>query len=130
MIGETLILIGAALTLVSAVGVVRFPDALSRMHALSKASTVGFGFVAIGACLELTNANDYTSVLLAAALQILTLPVAATLIAHSTYWARRIPLHLDAGDELQEAVDAARLGRPRLRLPTSPDPASDDDRQA
>jgi multicomponent Na+:H+ antiporter subunit G len=126
VIGEILILIGAALTLLSAIGVVRFPDALTRMHALTKASTVGFGFVAIGACLNLTNANDYTSVLLAAALQILTLPVAATLIAHSTYWARRIPIHLDAGDELQEAVDNARLGRPRLRRPTSPDTSPDD----
>ena len=66
MIGEVLIVIGAVLTLLSAVGVVRFPDALSRMHALTKASTVGFGLVAIGACLNLTNANDITSVLLAA----------------------------------------------------------------
>ena len=122
MIGEVLIVIGAALTLVSAVGVVRFPDALSRMHALTKASTIGFGFVAIGACLNLTNANDYTSVLLAAGLQILTLPVAATLIAHSTYWARRIPVQLDGGDELQAAVESAGLSRPRLRRPKSKQP--------
>ncbi len=122
MIGEVLIVIGAALTLLSAVGVVRFPDALSRMHALTKASTIGFGLVAIGACLNLTNANDFTSVLLAAGLQILTLPVAATLIAHSTYWARRIPVQLDGGDELQAAVESAGLSRPRLRRPKSKEP--------
>src|SRR5690606_20832134 len=103
VIGEVIILAGAVLTLLSAIGVVRFTDALSRMHALTKASTVGFVLVAIGACLLLDNANDITSVLLAAGLQILTMPVAATLIAHTTYWARRIPLHFDAPDELREA---------------------------
>jgi multicomponent Na+:H+ antiporter subunit G len=126
MIGEFLMLVGALLTLVSAIGVVRFSDALARMHALTKASTVGFGFVAIGACLLLTNANDLTSVLLAAGLQILTLPVAASLIARSTYWARRIPLQIDEHDELQQAAQAARLGRPRFRLPQSAAPLSPD----
>ena len=33
MIGELLALAGAVLTLLAAVGVVRFPDALTRMHA-------------------------------------------------------------------------------------------------
>ena len=115
MIGEAIVLLGAVLTLVSAIGVVRFPDALSRMHALTKASTVGFGLIAIGACLNMTNANDITSVLLAAGLQLLTLPVAATLIAHSTYWARRIPVRLAGDDELRQAADAGRLGRRTLR---------------
>ena len=36
------------LTLLAAVGVLRFPDVLSRMHALTKASTLGFVLVAIG----------------------------------------------------------------------------------
>ena len=83
MIGEAIVLVGAVLTLLSAIGVVRFRDALSRMHALTKASTVGFWLIAIGACLNMSNANDITSVLLAAGLQLLTLPVAATLIARS-----------------------------------------------
>ena len=116
MIGEAIMLLGAVLTLISAIGVVRFPDPLTRMHALTKASTIGFVFVAIGACLNMSNANDITSVLLAAGLQLLTLPVAATLIGYSTYWARRIPLNLDGADELREAVEAGRLGRRTLRL--------------
>jgi len=121
MIGEAIVLCGAVLTLLSAIGVVRFPDALSRMHALTKASTVGFGLIAIGACLNMTNANDITSVLLAAGLQVVTLPVAAILIAHSTYWARRIPNQLDAEDELQQAAESGRLGRRTLRRPRPSD---------
>jgi multicomponent Na+:H+ antiporter subunit G len=100
MIGEAAMLLGAALTLLAAVGVVRFPDALTRMHALTKASTVGFGLVAIGAAFELPTANDVTSALLAFVLQLLMLPVAATLIANSTYWSKRIPTELSADDEL------------------------------
>lgn len=115
MIGEAIVLVGAVLTLLSAIGVVRFRDALSRMHALTKASTVGFWLIAIGACLNMSNANDITSVLLAAGLQLLTLPVAATLIARSTYWARHIPVPLDGDDELRQAADAGRLGRRTLR---------------
>jgi multicomponent Na+:H+ antiporter subunit G len=105
MIGESIMLAGALLTLLAAVGVLRFPDALTRMHALTKASTVGFGLVAIGAALLLPTANDVTSVLLAFGLQLLTLPVAATLIANSTYWAERIPSELPADDELEAATN-------------------------
>lgn len=115
MIGDAIMLGGAGLTLLAAVGVVRFPDALTRMHALTKAATVGFGLVAIGAALRLPTANDVTSVLLAFVLQVLMLPVAATLIANSTYWAKRIPSELAADDEL----DAA-LARPTQDQPDPP----------
>lgn len=104
MIGELLMLLGAALTLLAAVGVVRFPDALTRMHTLTKASTVGFGLVAIGSALLLPTANDITSALLAFGLQLLTLPVAATLIANSTYRAARVSSEVPADDELGAAA--------------------------
>lgn len=103
MLGQILALAGAVLTLLAAVGVVRFPDVLSRMHALTKASTLGFVLVAVGAAFELRTANDITSALLAAGIQILTLPVAATLIARSTYLADGIPHRVDTVDELAEA---------------------------
>jgi multicomponent Na+:H+ antiporter subunit G len=103
MIGQILALGGAVLTLLAAVGVLRFPDVLSRMHALTKASTLGFVLVAVGAAAELHTANDITSALLAAGLQILTLPVAANLIARSTYLAEGIPHRVDTIDELADA---------------------------
>ena len=39
----------------------RHADVLVQMHALTKASTVGLGFIAIGAALLLPTANDITS---------------------------------------------------------------------
>lgn len=106
--GEVVALGGAILTLLAAVGVIRFPDVLARMHALTKASTLGFVLVAVGAAMGLRNANDATSALLAAGLQILTLPVAANLISRSTYLAEGIGHRVDAVDELAEARARAR----------------------
>ena len=103
MIGQTIALLGAVLTLLSAVGVVRFPDVLSRMQALTKASTLGVVLVALGSMFVLTNANDITSALAAALLQLLTLPISASLIARATYLARGIEHHIDSVDELAEA---------------------------
>lgn len=85
MIAEIVALVGALLTLVSAIGVSRFPDALARMHALTKASTVGLGLVAIGTAFSVPTANDATSALLAAGLYIVTLPIGASLIGRATY---------------------------------------------
>jgi multicomponent Na+:H+ antiporter subunit G len=102
VIGEAITLGGAILVVLSAIGVVRFPDALARMHALTKASTIGVLFVAIGSMFVLPTANDITSAIGAALLQLLTLPIAASLIARSTYLARRVPTRIDSVDELAD----------------------------
>lgn len=107
MIGEIVTMFGAVLILLSAVGVVRFPDVLARMQALTKASTIGIVLVAVGAAFVLPTANDITSALAAALLQLLTLPIAASLIARATYLARGIEHRLEIVDELAEA-DRAR----------------------
>jgi len=103
MIGELITLFGAVLILLSAVGVVRFPDVLSRMQSLTKASTIGVVLVAIGAAFVLDHPNDITSAIAAAILQVMTLPISASLIARATYLARGIDLRLDSVDELAEA---------------------------
>ena len=57
MIGHALLVLGAALTLLAAIGMVRFRDAFSRMHALTKASTAGSLLVLLGAA----RTSDVTS---------------------------------------------------------------------
>lgn len=89
MIGELIALAGALLTLVSAVGVTRFDDALEQMHALTKASTIGLGLVAVGAAFLLPTANDITSALAAAALYVFTVPIGAALLGRATHLADR-----------------------------------------
>jgi multicomponent Na+:H+ antiporter subunit G len=62
VIGELLALVGAALVLVSAIGVTRFTDVLARLHALAKASTLGILLILVGAAVNLDNLNNITSV--------------------------------------------------------------------
>lgn len=85
MIGELFALVGAALVLVAGIGVIRFDDSLSRLHALTKATTLGVVLVFLGAAIHLDSVNDWTSLLLAAAMQLATSPIAAGLISRSTY---------------------------------------------
>ena len=101
--GELLALVGTALMLLAAIGVVRFPDVLARMQALTKASTVGVVLVLLGGAVTLDHPNDVTTLLLAAALQLLTMPVAANLMSRSTYLAQGIANHVDGIDELAES---------------------------
>jgi multicomponent Na+:H+ antiporter subunit G len=102
VIGEALILLGCVLTLLAGIGVLRFDDVFERMHALTKASAAGLILVLVGAALLLPSINDVTTLALAAFLQVLTLPVAANLIARATYRARGVPLRIDTVDELRD----------------------------
>lgn len=102
MIGELLALIGSILVLLAALGVIRFPDALARMHALAKASTLGVLLLLLGAAVNLSEVNDFTSVALAGILHVLASPPAANMVSRATY------LALD--DDTGEVVDAGTPG--------------------
>lgn len=85
MIGEALVLLGAVLAALSALGAVRFRTTLQRMHALTKAATGALVLALIGAALSLRTASAVTTLVLALALQLFTFPVGANLVAHAVY---------------------------------------------
>jgi multicomponent Na+:H+ antiporter subunit G len=91
VIGELLALLGAALVLVSALGVNRFADALARLHALAKASTLGVLLVLTGTAVNLRDLNDLTSVVLAGVLHVLASPPASNMLSRATYLATGLP---------------------------------------
>lgn len=101
-VGEAAMVAGAVLTLLAGMGVLRFRDVFARMHALTKASTLGLLLVLLGAAFLVPEGNDVTFLVLAAALQLLTMPVGANLLARATYRASGIPLRVDTIDELAE----------------------------
>ena len=100
MTGELLALIGAALVLLSAVGVVRLSDVLARLHALAKASTLGILLLLAGAAINLHDLNDITSVVLAGVLHLLASPPASNMISRAAY------LAADHDDMTDERADA------------------------
>jgi multicomponent Na+:H+ antiporter subunit G len=91
VIGELLALVGAALVLLSAVGVVRFGDVLARMHALAKASTLGILLILAGAAVNLHALNDITSIVLAAVVHLLASPPASNMVSRAAYLAEGLP---------------------------------------
>lgn len=104
LVGEIALLAGALLILLAAIGVLRFPDALTRMHALSKASTLGVSIALLGAAIARTDVNDVTSLIFATVLQAATNPVASTLLMQATYYAEGIANRVDTVDELADTV--------------------------
>lgn len=103
IVSELLMVAGAALILLAAVGVVRFQDVLARMHSLSKATTLGLVLVLIGGAVGLREINDITYLVLGGALQVMTSPVGTNLLARATYLAEGIEHAVDDVDELAEA---------------------------
>lgn len=80
-----LIVIGAAFALVAAIGVIRLPDIYSRMHAASKAGTVGSGAMLIALAVVSDDPATTLRALAAVAFVMLTAPVSAHLLAKAAY---------------------------------------------
>ena len=76
--GSVLILMGCVFCFLAALGVLRFPDGLTRMHAATKAGTLGIGLVIAGAAIA---SADLVAVLWAA-VALLALVLAAPVSAH------------------------------------------------
>lgn len=110
LITGVLALVGATFTLLAGIGVLRFPDTLSRMHAATKATTLGLLLIVVAAVVQFTGGS--TKLAFAVGLVFLTAPVAAHLVGRSTYRADGIELRLDEVDELAAAEDPEAGGSP------------------
>lgn len=78
-----LMLMGALLALVAALGLHRLDDTLSRMHAATKPATLGVLCCAVGAALQVGDVSDVTKLIVVVVLQFVTAPVGAHMLARS-----------------------------------------------
>jgi multicomponent Na+:H+ antiporter subunit G len=101
------LLLGAFLSLAAAVGLVRFPDALSRMHAATKPQVLGLVFVCIAIALESRNWSTLLMLIPVILFQLLTAPISAHMVGRAGYRTANFRSDLMIVDELEEAVDAA-----------------------
>lgn len=91
---------GALLSLAAGVGLLRFPDLLSRMHAATKPQILGLLLILAGAALRLPNTVDITTLVLVGVFQLVTAPVAAHMIGRAVYRAGQARADLLVVDEL------------------------------
>ncbi|MET0467217.1 MAG: monovalent cation/H(+) antiporter subunit G [Aeromicrobium sp.] len=97
----TLLILGASFAFVAAVGVVRFPDVLTRMHAATKPQTFGLLLILAGLALRIESLGDLTLVAVVALFQLLTAPVSAHMVGRAAFRADQVDrdaLVVDEGD--------------------------------
>lgn len=99
IVGNVLIPLGALVFATAALGVIRFPDAYTRISAVGTAGGIGIVFVLSGALLVQPSIPDLVKVLVAIALQLITAAVGSIAICRAAYLARA-PLKRMAYDEL------------------------------
>lgn len=84
-VGIACLIIGALFMLIAAVGLVRLPDLFTRMHAITKAGTVGVGFMMFALIAFLPEASVVTQALGVMLFVALTAPVSAHMISRAAY---------------------------------------------
>jgi len=81
MVTAVLVTAGAAFFLAGAVGLLRFPDTYSRLHALTKVDNLGLGLIAAGVAVQMPEPLQWLKLLLTWLLVMLSGAVASQLIA-------------------------------------------------
>jgi multicomponent Na+:H+ antiporter subunit G len=112
VLGATLLLVGALLCLAAALGLLRFPDVLSRTHAATKPQTLGMLCVVIGLGLWLRDPTAIGLLILAGMLQLMTIPVASHLVGRAACRTGQFRTDLTSPDEF--ADDLTRAGYRRV----------------
>ena len=97
--------IGTAFVFLAAVGVLRMPDLYSRMHASTKAGTLGVSCLVFAVAIYFGDLGVFTRALLVITFLFLTAPVAATMIAHAAYFTDVPQWEGTVIDELRERND-------------------------
>jgi multicomponent Na+:H+ antiporter subunit G len=83
--GDVLIVAGAVLVAIAAVGLHRFSDLYGRLHGASKAASSGFLLIAAGALVHLEGAAARVELVVAALLLVVTTPVGAHVLARAAH---------------------------------------------
>ena len=102
VITGVLVLGGSALALTASIGVVRFPDTLSRMHAATKPQVLGLLMVLIGAAIRLRGNVDVGMMILIAMFTLITAPVVANRVGQLAYREQNVRDDLLTVDELRD----------------------------
>ena len=104
-LAAVLLLTGAAFCLLSAVGLLRFADTASRLHAAAKAQTLGLLLILVGTAVR-TPPRFALLLILVALFQLTTAPVTSQIVGRTAYRTGAVHRHALVLDEL-----ARRLAR-------------------
>lgn len=115
IIAGVLLLVGGAFCLVAAIGLVRLPDVYTRMHAASKAGTLGSGIMILAIAIHAGTGDVALRAIAGILFFLLTAPISAHLLARAAYCSGLKPWSGTQIDEL-----SGRYDRRSLRLESTP----------
>jgi multicomponent Na+:H+ antiporter subunit G len=111
IVTAVLVLGGSMLALTAAIGVVRFPDTLTRMHAATKPQTLGLLLVLTGAALRLRGNVDVGMLILTGLFTVITAPVVGQRVAQLAYREQNIRDDLLTKDDYAENGQSGANGQ-------------------
>ncbi|MEL6766951.1 MAG: monovalent cation/H(+) antiporter subunit G [Pseudomonadota bacterium] len=88
IVASAILLGGALFALIAGIGLLRMQDVFMRMHASTKAGTLGVGLIMIGAAVGFDDGWAAARAIGAFVFLLLTAPVAAHMIGRAAYLAR------------------------------------------
>ncbi len=100
-IAGALLIVGALFSFLAAIGILRLPDLYTRMHAASKAGTLGAGLALIAIAIYALDAAVALRALAGVTFLVLTAPVAAHLLARAAYTAGYKPAAITHINDLE-----------------------------
>ncbi len=101
------LLVGALLSLIAAIGILRFPDVLTRMHSATKPQVLGLLLVLLGLGLRLRDPGSVGMLALVALFQLATTPIASHMVGRASFRAGQVRHDLLVVDELTEVLPHA-----------------------
>lgn len=105
VVSAVLLLSGSFFALVAAIGVLRLPDLLSRMHAATKPQVIGLMLVVLGLAARLRDLEVFGFLLLIVVLQMATSVVAGHMVGRASYRSGQVREDLLVVDELSTHLD-------------------------
>lgn len=100
VVAAVFLLGGSAFALVAAIGVVRLPDLMSRMHAATKPQVIGLMMVLVGFALLLRDPAILGMLVLIVVLQMLTSVISGHMLVRASFRAGQVREDLLEVDEL------------------------------
>jgi multicomponent Na+:H+ antiporter subunit G len=107
VLAGALLIVAALLTLAAAIGLIRFPDPLSRLHAATKPQVLGLILVVLALALSTRSAVVLLMLVPVVVLQLLTAPISAHMVGRAGYRNGDVDRDNLLVDELAPDVDAA-----------------------
>jgi multicomponent Na+:H+ antiporter subunit G len=105
LVSVVLLAVGVLFMLLSSIGLVRFPDLYTRIHAAGKAGTVGIIGVLLGVAVAVGDFGVLVKLVALIAFFLVTAPIASHMLDRAAYLNGVTPADSSAADELAGRYD-------------------------